>query len=177
MNSNRITLRLPEDVLHALQSEAGEKNLSLNALVTNLLYKTIISDLQLKMIPNITISNNTLLKIIENLDEVYLKDIVKEGPLVIKKLFKILCYDYELDNIIKYYFSNVGKHWGWYTFSYSLNDGNYHLVFKTTLGEKWVKYLTKYVLAVLDSIENIRITEKFVDDDSIVFGIKEVKET
>ncbi len=167
-------MRLPTDILGTLQNEAETRNLSLNALVTTFLYKVIICELDLNTIPNITISQKTLKKIIEKVDESEFNEMVKDGPKVIQNLFLILNHDYNLDNVIEHFFNLIGEHWGWFQFSYSNKNDQYRLVFKTSLGLRWKNYLTMYVTTVLDSLK-VRIKDTKVGDSAVVFKVELVQ--
>ncbi|HSD05067.1 MAG TPA: hypothetical protein VLB45_04855 [Nitrosopumilaceae archaeon] len=166
--TNRITLRLPNQVLEILKTEAEKKDLPLNALITKILYKNISFDLHVKAMPNITIPHDLFINFIDKIDDSFVEDIAKAGPTTVKKLFKILGINYDLDQIIYNYFDMIGKYCEWYQFSHQAKHDKYRLVFNSTLGPKWTKFLAMYVRSILESLK-IRIDEMSINDGLVVF--------
>src|SRR5690242_10516751 len=151
-STNRITLRLPSNVLEKLKEESERKDLPLNSVITKILSKNITYDMEFNSIPTITMSHVLFSKIMDNVDDATLEKIAVEGPNVIKKLFTIMGIQYNLDNIIEKYFVIFSKYCGWFKFTYVTSDLDYRLVFETQLGEKWTKFLSLYVKNILESL-------------------------
>ena len=166
--TNRVTLRLPYQVLEVLKKEAEKRDLPLNALVTKILYKNISFDLHMKAMPSITMQHDLLTKIIDRIDESYMEEIAKEESNTVKKLFKILGLEYNVDNVVHNYFDVVGKYCGWYDFTYEVKRDKYRLVFNTQLSSKWTKFLLTYVRVILESLK-IHIDDESLSDGIIVF--------
>jgi len=166
--TNRVTLRLPNQVLEILKAEAEKRDLPLNALIIKILYKNISFDLHAKAMSNITMPHDLFINFIDKMDDSHVEMIARTGPATVKKLFKILGLDYDLDQVIYNYFDIVGKYCEWYQSSHQVKHGKYRLVFNTTLGPKWTKFLATYIKSILESLK-IRIDETSVNDDLIVF--------
>lgn len=167
-SANRVTLRLPNPILDALRKEAEKRDLSLNALVAKILSKSISFDLHVKAIPNVIIPHDLFINVIDKIDDRFVDEIAKTGPFVVKKLFKILGFEYDLDQVIYNYFDIIGKYCEWYQFSHQIKHGRYRLVFNTTLGSKWTTFLITYVRTILESLR-IRVSDISINDGVIVF--------
>ncbi len=167
-STNRITLRLPNNILNALKKEAEKKDLPLNALVTRMLTKIVSFDMQLDAMPTIIMSHALFTKMIDKIDEASMEEITKEGPNIIKNLFTILGLRYELDNVINNYLITLGKYCGWYKFSPEITRNNYRLVFEIQLGSKWIKFAAAYVKNILESLK-IHIDNESINHNVIVF--------
>lgn len=166
--TNRVTLRLPNQVLEILKGEAEKKDLTLNALVSKILFKNISFDLQVKAMPNITIPPEIFIEFINKSDNSAIEEIAKNGPALVKKLFRILGLSFDLDNVINNYFEMVGKYCEWYKFSHQIKHNRYRLVFNTMLGSKWAIFLSIYAKSILVSLK-IHLDEESVNDGVIVF--------
>ena len=167
-STNRVTLRLPNQVLEILKEETEKKDLTLNALVTKILFKNISFDLHVKVMPNITIPPEIFIEFINKSEKSTIEEIAKNGPALVKKLFRILGVEYELDNVINNYFGMVGKYCELYSFSHQIKHNRYRLVFNTVLGPKWTIFLSIYAEAILKSLR-ILVDEVSVNDGVIVF--------
>lgn len=166
--TNRVTLRLPHQVLEVLKKEAEKRDLPLNALVTKILYKNISFELHTKAMPSITMQHDLFMKVIDKVDEAHMEEIAKEGPNIIRKLFKILGLEYNLDHVVYSYFDVVGKYCGWYDFTYEIKRDKYRLIFNTQLNSKWTRFLLTYMRAILESLK-IHVDDESVNDSIIVF--------
>ena len=171
LSTNRITLRLPNNVLEKLKKEAERKDIPLNSVIAKILSKNTTYDMEFNSIPTITISNVLFSKIIDNVNDTTLEKISAEGPDVIKKLFTIIGIEYNLENIIEKYFVIFSKYCGWFKFTYDLSGSHYRFVFETPLGEKWTKFLSLYVKNVLDSLK-IHIDNESIHDNVILFEFR-----
>lgn len=87
MSANRVTLRLQSDLLEILKQNADKKDLTLNALINNILNKNITYDETVNVIPNMVIPHDLFFNIITKIEEPDVNEIVKSGPNVVKKTF------------------------------------------------------------------------------------------
>ncbi|MGI0026832.1 MAG: hypothetical protein ACREAD_03210 [Nitrosopumilaceae archaeon] len=170
-STNRLTLRLPNNVLEKLKKEAERKDLPLNAVITKILSKNTIYEMEFNVIPTITMSQVLFSKMVDNVADTTLEKIAREGPDVIKKLFTIIGIDYKLDNVIEKYFVIFSKYCGWFKFTYEINDSHYRFVFETPLGEKWTNFLSSYIRSVLGSLK-IHVDNESVHDNILLFEFK-----
>ena len=166
--TNRITLRIPNDILQDLQKESEKRDLPLNAIINRILSKNIIFDMQLNVHPTITMSHTLFSKIFSKLDETNQRDIVLYVPKSVKHLFILLNFDYNLVNVIENHFLIMDKYCGWYTFHYDVNGNNYRLVFESDLGPDWIQFLRLYITSILNSLR-IRNIDVKIDGAVLVF--------
>ena len=170
-STNRVTLRLPNNVLEKLKKESERKDLPLNSIITKILLKNITYEMEFNSIPTITMSHVLFSKIMDNVEDITLEKIAAEGPNVIKKLFTIMGIQYNLDNVIEKYFVVFSKYCGWFKFTYVTNDSDHRFVFETLLGEKWTKFLSLYVKNILESLK-IHVDNESIHENVILFQFK-----
>lgn len=169
-NTNRVTIRLSKSTLEELRREASEKDLPLSSLIVKILNKNVSFDSRHKSIPNIIISQALFMEIIENLDESTFGKITKQGPKIVKKLCTLSGWKYDFESIIDNYFVTLAKYCSWFRFKYFADRSNYQLVFETSMGERWTKFLSLYVISILDSLK-VHIYDESVDDGVIIFKL------
>jgi len=170
-STNRITLRLPNDILEKLKKESETKDIPLNAVIAKILSKNTTYDMEFNTVSTITMSHVLFSKIIDSADDNALGKIAAQSPDIIKKLFTIMGVEYKLDNVIEKYFVIFSKYCGWFKFTYDVTGQHYRFVFETHLGEKWTKFLSLYVKNILDSLK-IRTDNESIHDNIILFEFK-----
>lgn len=167
-NNSRITVRLPNNLLESLKTDARKKDLSLNALISNVLSKSIIYHETINLIPNVIFPFELLTVIMSEMDDSTLVTISEEGPMVVRKLFDIMGLAYNIDNVLQNYFSIVSKYCNWFVFSYVQKGKKYRLVFSSGKDEQWIKFIQNYIKIILQSLK-INISDEYVHDGIIVF--------
>lgn len=167
----RVTIRIPELILERLKADAENKKLSFNSYLSKHFYRIVVSEIDLKAIPSITISKSLLVELVSSSNEKQIAKFAIEEVETIKKLFKILGYDYNIRNLIKNYFVIMGEHWSWYRFSSYEQDKKCRLIFQTGLGKKWIKFLSMLVLTVMESLK-IPVDDEYVKNDTLVVEFK-----
>src|SRR6185437_15859588 len=85
ISTNRLTLRLQSDLLEILKQNAHKKDLTLNAMISNILHKNIAYDETVNVLPNMIIPHDLFFSIVSKIPESEMEDIVKEGPRIVKK--------------------------------------------------------------------------------------------
>ena len=103
-STNRITLRLPNNILEKLKKESERKDIPLNAVIARILSKNTTYDMEFNTVSTITMSHVLFSKIVDSADDTTLGKIAAQSPDIIKKLFTIMGIDYKLDNVIEKYF-------------------------------------------------------------------------
>jgi len=167
-STKRITLRLHENILEILNNESDKRDLPINAIIGRILANYVKFDMNKNIIPTITMSQLLLSKILHRLNESEKKELFLQGPKTVKKLFALLNLEYNVPNVIENYFTIVGKYCGWYTFEYFFEKHQYHLIFKSDLGDEWITFLVNYLKTILQSL-NIKIESEKIHDSVIIF--------
>lgn len=168
MSTNRLTLRLQSDLLEILKQNADKKDLTLNAMITNILNKNVTYDETVNVIPNMIMPHDLFFNIITKIGEPDLNEIVKSGPNVVKKLFDIMGLQYDIDHVINNYLTTLSKYCNWFEFSYKITGNDYRLVFCTGTSSNWATFVQQYVKTILESLK-IRVTNDSINDGVIVF--------
>jgi hypothetical protein len=160
-------------MVQILKVEAEKRDIPLNALVTKILNRNIAFEKNITAVPTIIMPYQLFTKIIDNLDDAEINSLVEEGLLTLKKLFTILGKRYELKEIIGNHFIILEKYCGWYGFIYE-SKGPYHrLVFETTLGPRWTRFVFIYTKSILESLRSVHVEYESVDDNVVVFEVRE----
>jgi len=170
ITTQRLTIRLPTPLLDRLKKESDKKDLPVNALINRALVKVILREEQINTLPNILIPNILFEKVIDELDNNSLEKMANMGPNIVKKFFMIQNQRLTLENVISNYFSVLSKYCGWFTFHHEKLVDKYRLVFESSLGLKWSRFLFNYIRNILNVTESSNINGYF-DDDVIVFEI------
>jgi hypothetical protein len=158
-STNRITLRLSNNILQVLKKESEKHDLPLNAIINRILNKNIIFDMRFNVLPTITMSQALFSKLLAKLDEKNQREIVLYVPKSVKQLFTLLNLNYDLKNIIENHFLIMDKYCGWYNFHYDQKGNNYRLVFESDLGSDWKQFLRLYITSILHSLRISHIKE------------------
>ena len=166
--TNRITLRLPNNILHVLTKESEKRDLPLNALIHRILSKNVIFDMKMNVLPTISMSQELFSKIMSKLDEKNQREIVLYVPKSIKQLFTLLNLNYDLPSLIENHFLIMDKYCGWYTFHSNIQENNYRLVFESDLGPDWTQFLRLYITSILQSLRINQIDVK-IEGSVLVF--------
>jgi len=165
---NRVTLRLPNNILESLKKESEKHDLPLNAVITRILSKNIIFDMKFNVLPTITMSQTLFSKIMTKLDEKNQREIVLYVPKSVKQLFTVLDLNYNLASIIENHFLIMDKYCGWYAFHNNVKGDNYRLVFESDLGPDWIQFLRLYITSILNSLRISNIDVK-IENSVLVF--------
>ena len=155
ISTNRLTLRLQSDLLEILKQSAHKKDLTLNAMISNILHKNVAYDETVNVLPNMVVPHDLFFSMVDKIPESDMGDIVKEGPRIVKKHFDILGLQYKIDHVIYNYFVMLSKYCDWLEFSHKVTGNNYRLVFCTGNNSKWSTFVQQYVKAILESLKVI----------------------
>ena len=170
VETNRLTLRLPNKLIQVLQNESEKRDLPLNAVINRILSKNVIFDMRMNARPTIIMSQALFSKILVQLDEQRQKWIVQYVPKSVKELFILHNLKYDLTNVIENHFSIMAKYCGWYTFNYDITGNKYRLVFESDLGQAWLSFLKLYIRSIIHSMR-INITNEVSEESVLVFEI------
>lgn len=171
MSTNRLTLRLPVDILEYLKEEADKKNIPINAVVTKIISSKMTFDMSVGLLPNANLPCLLVSKMLDKLDDASLKELAAEGPNLIRNMFAIEGVPYELENVIAKHFAMLGKYCNWYEFTSQVNKPYYRLVFKTRFGANWASFVFLYVRTILLSLK-VHIDMESSNGDIIFFELR-----
>lgn len=155
-------------MLSALKRRADEKDIPLNAIIVKMLSKSIALEDFAAMVPVLLLPGPMLARIFQHLDENAIEDIVNEYLNATQQLFMVAGIRYSVDEVVQNYFVSLAKYYNWYDLSSHRDHEEYRLVFKTSLGEEWLKFLTLYTRNVLSSL-HVSHLSSWIGQDTIVF--------
>ena len=166
--TNRITLRLQNDILEILKREAHKKDLTLNAFINKILSKNITFEENVNSTPTMILPHDLFIMMLNKVKESEVKEIAIDGPRVVKKLFNIMGLPYDIDHVIHNYFMVLSKYCNWFEFSHKITGGKCRLVYCVGPDAKWVTFVQQYVKGILESLKLI-ITNESQHDGILVF--------
>lgn len=152
-------MRLQSDLLETLKQNANKKDLTLNAMITNILNKNVAYDETVNVIPNMIVPYDVFLNIVSKIREPDMSEVVKSGPSVVKKIFDIMGLRYDIDHVIHNYLTTLSKYCNWFEFSHKITGTNYRLVFCTGNDSKWATFVQQYIRNILESLKIIITNE------------------
>jgi len=168
-STNRVTLRLQNDLLEVLKREATKTDLTLNAFINKVLNKNVTYEENVNAILNVVFPHDFFLLIVDKLKESDIKELADRGPGVVKKLFNVIGMQYDVDHVIHNYFAVIGKYCKWFEFTHKVTHNKYRLVFCADANSpKWVQFLKLYIKSILESAKVV-ITNESQHDGIIVF--------
>ena len=166
--TNRITLRIQNDMLEVLKNDAEKKDLTLNALVNKILVRNVAYAENVNVVETMTIPHELFLTMIEKMKNSELIEIAREGPRIVKKIFDIMGVSYDIDHIIANYFTVLDKYCNWFEFSHKVTGTKYRLIFCTSSNDNWAEFVQNYVRVILESLK-IVISSESNSDGIIIF--------
>lgn len=168
-SSNRVTLRLQNDLVEVLKQQASKTDMTLNAFINKVLNKNVVYEENVNAILNVVFPHDFFLLIVDKLEEDDIRELAERGPGVVKKLFNVIGMQYDIDHVIHNYFAVIGKYCKWFEFSHRVSHNKYRLVFcADSSSPKWVSFLNFYIKAILESTRVI-INKESQQDGIIVF--------
>ncbi len=125
-----VSLRLPTRLRNQLNEDAKRHNITLNSLLITILAKYITFDKILegtKALPLIESIFRELLEI-ASLDQ--MESIAKKlSSKVVRQSFAFQGVDFNIDNLIEFYFQPLSDHSGWYQFNFRIEGTSRKLMF------------------------------------------------
>ncbi|HXU95606.1 MAG TPA: hypothetical protein VFP45_04130 [Candidatus Nitrosotalea sp.] len=166
--TNRITLRIQNDLLEALKNESEKKDLTLNAMVNKILVKNVAYDENVNVVETMIIPHDLFHIMIEKMKNSELIEIATEGPRIVKKIFDIMGVSYDIDHTIANYFIVLDKYCNWFEFSHKIIGSKYRLIFCTGSNNQWSGFIQNYIRSILESLKII-VSSESNSDGIIIF--------
>ncbi len=92
----------------------------------------------------------------------------KLGEKVVRQSFASRGMDFNLDNLIEFYFEPLSEHSRWYEFNVHSAVTGRKLIFTHPHGPKWTAFLRRYYAAIFRSATGVE-PDVTVDDEVITF--------
>lgn len=167
-----VSLRIPVGVRDQLVYDAQHHNITLNSLLNGILSKYLAYDKIVQGSGAIPLGAAFFREILEGASTDQLEAIARKlGEGIVRKSFSFQGIDFNLDNLIEFYFEPLSAHSGWYLFNtrniQSLS-GSRRLIFAHSHGPKWTAFLRRYLATIIRSASG-REPEVSIEDDVLIF--------
>jgi hypothetical protein len=167
-----VSLRVPERLRNQLKEEAKHLNITLNSLINTIISTYIAYNRILEVSGAIPFSGTFFQEWLEVTSMDQMEGIAKKvGPKVVRQIFAFQGIDFNLDNLIKYYFEPVSANSGWYLFNTFFEGTSRKLILRHWHGPKWTAFLKRYIGSILCSATGTE-SEIVVDDETLTFICK-----
>ncbi len=167
-----VSLRVPAGLRNQLNDEAKHRNITLNSLINAVLSKYLAFDKIVESTKAIPLSGAFFRELLEITSTEQMENIgEKLGPMVVRQSFAFLDIDFNLDNLIKYYFEPLSVHSGWYMFNNSFEGASRKLMFRHSHGPNWSAFLKRYIANIILSATGSE-PEIAIEDGMLTFTFK-----
>jgi hypothetical protein len=164
-----VSVRIPAPLRNRLKKEAKLRHVTLNSLIISILAKYDSFDKILEGTKAIPLSGAFFEELLEITSIEQMENIAKKlGAKVVRQSFAFQGIDFNLDNLIKFYFEPLSEHSGWYQFNTRFEGASRKLVFTHTHGPKWTAFLKQYYAAIIYSATGSE-PEVTLEDEVLTF--------
>jgi len=167
-----LSLRVPVRLMNRLKEESRHRNITLNSLINGILSKYDSFDKILEGTKAIPLSGAFFVELMEiaTIDE--MESIAKRlGARVVRQTFAFQGIEFDLENLIGFYFEPLSTYSGWYSFNTYFVGTSRKLIFKHSHGQKWTAFLKLYITAILRSATGTE-PEVIIEDEVLTFTCK-----
>ena len=173
MNRNRLvsrTFRVPQESLKRLDAEAKNRDVSVNALLNQMLTKYLTFDLFGEKANPVVIAEATLLAMMDRLTPEQMEQAgTIAGSKVLSSLFAHYNIKPTLDSVLEYHIRPMSKYSRWYSAKY--HEEEQKIALHHTFGLKWSYFLKGHVGASIRSV--LKIEPKIeISESSVVIYLR-----
>jgi len=167
-----ISLRLPERLRNRLKEEADHRKITLNSLINTIISMYVSYNRILEVSEAIPFSGALFQEWLEVTSSDHMEGMAKKlGPSVVRQIFAFQGIDFNLDNLIKYYFEPLSANSGWYLFNTYFEGMSRKVVFRHSHGPKWTAFLKRYIGSIIQSATGTE-PEVTIEDETLTFTCK-----
>lgn len=164
-----VSLRIDEELRDQLNREAKRRHVTLNSLINAILAKYDSFDKIVEGTKAIPLSGAFFRELLAITSTDQIEEIAKKlGEKVVRQSFASRGIDFNLDNLIKFYFEPLSEHSGWYEFNFHPAGTGRKLIFTHSHGQKWTAFLRRYLTAIIRSATGVE-PDVTVDDGVLTF--------
>jgi len=147
-----VSIRVSAKLRNRLNREAKHRHITLNSLINSILEKYDSFDKILQGAKAIPLSEAFFAEILEITPTEEIENIAKKlGAQVVRQSFASQGIEFNLDNLIEFYFEPLSEYSGWYQFNWSSAGTSRKLIFTHSHGPKWTAFLRRYYGGVIRS--------------------------
>jgi hypothetical protein len=164
-----ISIRISAKQKDRLNREAKRRHITLNSLIISVLAKYDSFEKILESTKAIPLSGALFGELLEIISIEEIETIAKKlGAKVVRQSFAAQGIEFNLDNLIEFYFEPLSEHSGWYEFNWRLVGTNCKLIFTHSHGPKWTAFLRLYYAAIIRSATGAE-SDVTVEDGVLTF--------
>ena len=167
--NERMTIRLQKTLVDSLKKQAEEQDLPINSIISRILIQHF-SEKRVDVLPSISVSHILFENMLRGIDDPKLEKIATSGKLITKKYFDLINENHEFENVVKNYFTILGKYCGWFIFHQEKNGSVHKLIFESELGDNWSRFLRTYIKSILEKCK-VKIISESCENDVIIFEV------
>lgn len=154
-------------MLSELKTRADQQDIPVNATIVKILMRAMTVDRFSAMFPTMIIPAPMLAKIFQNMEDRDLDSVAAECFVLTQQIFQITEISYPIEGLVRNYFAHVAKYYRWYDFNSYMVQDEYRLVFKTSMGKKWCKFISIYARLVLESLVGSNVST-WIGQDTVI---------
>ncbi len=147
-----ISIRISAKQKNRLNREAQRRHVTLNSLINEILVRHDTFEKILETMKAIPLSEELFRAWLQRTSQEEMEDMAKSiGPKVVRRSFASEGIDFNLDNLIEFYFEPLSEYSGWYEFNWRFVGTSRKLIFTHSHGPKWTAFLRRYYGALIPS--------------------------
>lgn len=147
-----ISLRISAKLRSRLKRESKRRHLTLNSYINDILARHDLFDKILETMKAIPLSEEFFRSWLQKTSLEDLEEMAKGiGPKVARRSFASRGIEFNLDNLIEFYFEPLSDYSGWYQFEWDFVGASRRLIFTHPHGPKWTAFLSRYYAAIIRS--------------------------
>jgi len=151
-----VSVRIQVELKNQLNREAKRRHVTLNSLITSILAKYESFDKILEGTKAIPLSGALFEELLEVISTEEIETIAKKlGARVVRQSFASQGIEFNLANLIEFYFEPLSEYSGWYEFNWRFAGASRKLIFTHSHGPKWTAYLKVYYAAIIRSATGV----------------------
>ena len=140
-----ISLRISAKLRSRLKREAKRRHLTLNSYINEILARHDVFDKILETMKAIPLSEEFFRVWLQITSQEEMEDMAKSiGPKVVRRSFASRGIEFNLDNLIEFYFEPLSDYSGWYKLEWGFLGESRKLIFTHPHGPKWTAFLRRY---------------------------------
>ena len=147
-----ISLRISTKLRSRLKREAKRRHLTLNSYINEILARHNVFDKILETMKAIPLSEEFFRVWLQKTSQEDMEEMAKSiGPKVVRRSFASRGIEFNLDNLIEFYFEPLSDYSGWYQFEWDFVGASRRLTFTHPHGPKWTAFLRRYYADLIRS--------------------------
>jgi hypothetical protein len=147
-----ISVRISVKLRNRLKREANRRHVTLNSLINEIIERHEVFDKIMETMKAIPLSEEFFRVWLQKTSQEDMEEMAKSiGPKVVRRSFASRGIEFNLDNLIEFYFEPLSDYSGWYLFEWDFVGESRKLIFTHPHGPKWTAFLRQYYGSLIRS--------------------------